>query len=177
MEQQKRGALYNTEFKSHALGRDLNSRWFGLSWTLMKICEKNKKGYCYVSQNRILGLLELYQDTLVSRRTLNRDLRWLEDSGFIKRVRRITGDGNGKFLFRPTLYKLTGKLFNFLYLMGKGLKNVFSFFRVPKLAHHLAYSYLHSGLKDSEDVGILWISHPDGSWEPKYSGRASPLKA
>jgi len=159
------------------LGLNLNSRVFGVSWALMKICEKNKKGYCYVSQNRLLGLLELYQNTVISRRTLNRDLWWLVDNGFLVRVRRITGDPSGKFLFRPTLYKLTGKLFNYLYLMGKGLKNVFSFFRVPKLAHYLASSYLHSGKDNCKDVEILWISHPDGSWEPKFCGKASPLKA
>ena len=177
MEQVKGGVPFNVRYKSLGLGSDLNSRWLSECWTLMKICEKNKKGYCYVSQNRILGLLELYHATQVSRSTLNRDLRWLEGDGFIKRTRRIKRDATGKYLFRPTLYKLTGKLFNYLYLLGRRLKTVFSFFRVPKWTHHLDLSILHSDKKSSEDVGILWITHPDGSWEPKYCGKAPPLKA
>jgi len=103
---------------------------------LLSVAKKHQKKYCFVSQRRIGELLDLYHDFGISNRTLNRDLRWLEDHAFISRVRRLRVTSSGKFVRDCTLYKFTGKLFNWLYLLGNRVKRFFSFFHLPKMADY-----------------------------------------
>jgi hypothetical protein len=112
----------------------MTSRCESICITLLSIAKSKQKKYCFVSQRHIEELLEKYHSLCISNRTLNRDLRWLEDNGFISRLRRLRLTREGKFVRDCTLYKFTGKLFNWLYLLGNRVKRFFSFFHLPKMA-------------------------------------------
>jgi hypothetical protein len=114
----------------------MSGRQEGILYALFGVCCKHKKYYCWPSQKKILELMARYQDLGFSVRTLNRDLRWLEDNGYISRLRRIRVGCGGKLVFCSTLYKFKGKAFNFLNSLGNRVKRLFSFFRLPKLAHY-----------------------------------------
>lgn len=104
--------------------------------TLLSVAKTHQKKYCFVTQKHIGELLDKYHKLGISNRTLNRDLRWLEDNGFISRLRRIRIGSGGKLVFCSTLYKFTGKLFNWLFFMGKRVERFFRFFRLPKVADY-----------------------------------------
>ena len=99
--------------------------------TLSSVCAKYGKAYCYPSQNTILRLLEEYHDVVISRRTLNRILRWLEDHGYFKRTRRHRAGPNGRMLFGTTMYELKKKIFIRLNLIKKWVDRVTTPLRVP----------------------------------------------
>lgn len=114
----------------------MESRYTAVLSTLVGVSKTHHKLYCYPSQTTILRLLSKYHGFEISRRTINRDLLYLESEGFIKRTRRLTERGIRAGRFSSTLYKFTGKTFNYLYGLGKWIKNVFSSYRVPKVAHN-----------------------------------------
>lgn len=130
---------------------------------LLGVAKKYKKFYCWVSQKRIEELLEKYQSMGMSNRTLNRDLRWLEDNGYISRLRRIRVNKEGKLVFCSTLYKFTGKLFNWLYSMGNRVKRLFSHFRLPALADYQLHQKQASSVGLPSDVELLLIKERDGT--------------
>lgn len=131
--------------------------------SLLSVAKAHKKKYCFVSQKRLEELVEKYHNLGLSNRTLNRDLRWLEDNGFISRLRRIRVGPEGKTLYCSTLYKFTGKLFNWLVYMGNRVKRLFSFFRLPKWAdNQLLQKRAYSPIA-SPSVKKLLISEKDGS--------------
>jgi len=131
--------------------------------TLLSVAKAHQKKYCFVSQKRIEELLKKYHDLGISNRTLNRDLHWLEDNGFISRIRRIRIGPGGKLIFCSTLYKFTGKLFNYLYFMGNRVKRFFSFFRLPKWADHQLSQKRASSNRDASSVEKLLIKVRDGT--------------
>lgn len=95
---------------------------------LNSIAQKYKKGYSYPSQEHILRLLARFYGIAISRRTLNRWLRVIEDCQYIQRVRRIRKLKNGQLRFNSTLYKLKRKAYVMLgatvrKLGGWGRKN------------------------------------------------------
>jgi hypothetical protein len=118
------------------------------------VAKKHQKKYCFVSQKRIQELLEKYHALGISNRTLNRDLRWLEDNGYISRLRRIRVGAGGKLVFTSTLYKFTGKLFNWLYSVGNRVKRFFLFFHLPKMADHQLTQKQASSLQPAASVEI-----------------------
>ena len=73
------------------------------------LCRVYGKRYCYPSQLKILDLLADRLDMFISIATLNRYLRVIEDSGLIKRTRRITCDPVKGLMFRSTLYVIRHK--------------------------------------------------------------------
>jgi len=75
--------------------------------TFNALNKKHGKLYCYPAQLKIMSLLALYHDTLISIATLNRWLRDLEEKGYIIRTRRIRKDKRLGIMFRSTLYKIT----------------------------------------------------------------------
>jgi len=81
--------------------------------TLLACQAKSGKRYCFPSQDKILELLKTHYGIERTRRWLNYRLRYLQDNGFIKRVRRIKRNGVGTLTFRSTLYFLTKKTFLF----------------------------------------------------------------
>jgi len=141
----------------------MTARQEALLISLLSVAKKHKKFYCFVSQKRLEELLKDFHRMAISNRTLNRDLRWLEDNRFISRLRRIRKGVDGKPLFTSTLYKFTGKLFNWLNSIGNRVKRLFSWFRLPKMADYKLTQ------KQASCVGGLlsadWIpfSEKDGS--------------
>lgn len=124
--------------------------------TLMGLAQHYKAKYCKPSQKKILDLCFRIHGVKMSRRTLNRLLRLLEESKTIERIRRLSKRhfDNGKFVesvpeincaspsqrnpedgrFKTTLYKFTGKCFNRMFLLARKLGNLFKFYRWPEWA-------------------------------------------
>ena len=110
---------------------------FAILSTLGGVGKRYKKPYCYPSQKTILELLKKYHQMVISKRTLNRRLRLLEDAGFFERVRRHFRDRvEDVMILKSTLYKFKRKLFNLMGSLIKQTKSFFSVFRVPFLAHN-----------------------------------------
>ncbi len=105
-------------------------------YTLLAVAKSHGKPYCWPSQKHICILVNKFYKISISRRTLNRILRKLEDNGLIIRIRRFTKEGIAAGRFASTLYKFKGKAFNYLISLGNRIKGLFSFFRVPKWAQH-----------------------------------------
>jgi len=114
----------------------MTSRCEAVVISLLSVAKAHQKKYCWASQAKIQELVNTYHRITLSNRSLNRDLRWLEDNGYILRIRRIRVDPQGRLVFCSTLYKFTGKLFNWLYAIGNRVKRLFTFFRLPKWADH-----------------------------------------
>ena len=87
--------------------------------TLIHLSSKYKKKYCYPSQEKILELLRKYHGIGISRRSLNRWLRHLENQGYFRRQRRITPDGEGSYRYKSTLYILGHKMFRMVKVFMK----------------------------------------------------------
>jgi len=104
--------------------------------TISSICSKYGKAYCYPSQLTIMRLLEEYHGIMISRRTLNRILRWLEDRGYFKRTRRHRAAPDGKIIFATTMYELKKKLFIRLNSMRKWVERVSIPLRVSTRAQY-----------------------------------------
>ncbi len=127
--------LFHSGLEGDAKRMIMSSRCESTVVSLLSVAKKYNKPYCFVSQKRILELLEKYHSYGISRRTLNRDLRWLEDNKFITRLRRFRKGPEGP-IFCSTLYKFEHKVFMWLYSMGNRVKRFFLFYRVPKMAHY-----------------------------------------
>jgi hypothetical protein len=141
----------------------MTTRCEAVVMSLLGIAKKYKKYYCFVSQKHIEELVLRYHAIGLSNRSLNRDLRWLEDNGYISRLRRIRVGAGGKLVYCSTLYKFKGKLFNWLYYMGNRVKRLFSHFRLPKLAdHQLLQKQASSPAPASFGKEVLFIDK-DGS--------------
>ena len=131
--------------------------------TLDSIQRKYKKRYCYPGQQTILKLLKAYHQEVLSLRTLNRMLRKLEDSGYLKRTRRITRLASGENKFQTTIYVLRKKAY---ILIGKLLK---------KVAHSVvsAFAAISAHIADDplEDPlpppGEKWLSQDDNLREAR----------
>jgi DNA-binding transcriptional ArsR family regulator len=74
--------------------------------TLHYLSSKNSKKYCYPSQLKLLTISEVVYSYRLSRATLNRKLRKLEDRGFIRRIRRLKRGRDNRIEFNTTLYIL-----------------------------------------------------------------------
>lgn len=99
--------------------------------TISSVCCKHGKAYCYPSQLTILRLVKEYHGIEISRRTLNRVLRWLEDHHYFKRVRRHRAGRDGRILFATTMFVLKKKIFIRLNSIRKWAERVSSPLRVP----------------------------------------------
>jgi len=128
---------------------------FAILSTLSGISAKHEKTYCYPSQRTILGLLKSYHQVKISRRTLNRRLKVLENEAYFERVRRILRGKDGAMIFRSTLYKLRWKLFNLMGSLRKEASALLHLLRVPFLANHLPF-----GRKASSPNGRPSVDNP-----------------
>lgn len=91
----------------------------GILMVLGGVSCKYGKRYCYPSQAHILRLLERFYLIKISRRTLNRHLKKLEQCHFFSRQRRhISGPGE-KMICRTTLYRLGQRLFKLVKTFGR----------------------------------------------------------
>ena len=141
----------------------MTSRCEAVCLTLLCVAKAHQKKYCWASQKKIQQLVDQYHKIGMSNRTLNRDLRWLEDNGYISRTRRIRVDPQGHLVFCSTLYKFTGKLFNWLYRIGNRVKRLFSFFRLPKWADHQLTQKPASSITLPGSVEKVLIKERDGT--------------
>jgi len=141
----------------------MTARQEALLISLLSVAKKHKKFYCFVSQKRLEELLKDFHRMAISNRTLNRDLRWLEDNRFISRLRRIRKGVDGKPLFTSTLYKFTGKLFNWLNSIGSRVKRLFSWFRLPKMADYQLAQKQASGVGGLSSSDCTSFIDKDGS--------------
>ena len=101
------------------------------------LCQKGGKNYCWPSQTKVIEILNNVHGISISRRTLNYHLRALEDNGFIRRIRRIKRDKNGRINFNSTLYCLLNKakkvLKNLIRLVGRCKSHFKALFRAVEL--------------------------------------------
>jgi DNA-binding HxlR family transcriptional regulator len=134
--------------------------------TLSSVCSKYGKAYCYPSQLTILRLVKDYHDIDISRRTLNRVLRWLEDHGYFKRTRRHRAGSDGKILFATTMYELKKKLFIRLNSIKKWVDRVSSPLRVPLRSQYRSIKKNEIFKNASGNVEILWKSDIEGKPSP-----------
>ena len=126
--------------------------------TLSSVCSKYGKVYCYPSQLTIMRLVKDYHDIEISRRTLNRVLRWLEDHGYFSRTKRHRAGPDGRMLFGTTMYKLKKKLFIRLNSIKKWVDRVSSPLRVPLRSQYKSQrkNEISSGIP--QPVEKLWNS-------------------
>lgn len=131
--------------------------------TLVGVAKHHNKPYCFVSQDRILELLERYHSWNISRRTLNRRLKELEDEGYFVRIRRHIRGSDGRLVMRSTLYKFCGKIFAWIGRVGRWALRLGRVFRVPGLAHN--YSLRESKVLNgvSPPKNIIVLKERDGS--------------
>ena len=138
--------------------------------TLSSVCGKYGKAYCYPSQETILRLASTYHGVEMSRRTLNRVLRWLEDHKYFKRTKRHRQGPDGRILFATTMFELKKKLFIRLNSLKKWLDWVSAPLRVPLRAPYRSHRKNAILLERFLPVEMLWktlqkvfhIIHPSG---------------
>jgi len=97
---------------------------------------KHKKHYIYMSQDKLLKLLEKYHDQNPSRRKLNYHLSDLEKRGFIARTRRWTRRKDGTIRGLASMFYLGPSAFSGLRSLAKLLGRFFNLTDVQKAAHN-----------------------------------------
>ena len=145
------------------LDYELRSRPMVILNALLGISKKHGKTYCWVSQERLVELAGEFGGVWMSRRTLNRDLRFLEDGGWIERIRRFRVGSDGKKVFTSTLYKFKAKVFNCLFSLGDSVKRLFLHYRVPKWVQYQLLQKQAFLDKSAASVEKLLIKERDGT--------------
>jgi len=92
--------------------------------------------WCIPSQRKILECLRKYHKINISKRTLNRILRWLVAYRYITRIKRHYRGNDGMMIFRSTCYVLRGKMIGWLGKMKSFLTRILDFLRVPSVAQY-----------------------------------------
>lgn len=149
---------------------NLKSRPMVVLEALLGIAKKHNKKYCWVSQEKLLELAGKFGGIWMSNRTLNRDLRFLENEGWIERVRRLHRSPEGKLVFACTLYKFKAKVFNALFSIGNAVKRLFSHYRLPRWAEYQLTQKRASSPAVASSVEILLIKERNGTvqgWNPR----------
>jgi len=149
---------------------NLRSRPLVLLSALLGIAKKHNKKYCWVSQLKLANLVGTYGGIWMSNRTLNRDLRFLEDEGWIERIRRHHKGPDGKIMFACTLYKFKAKVFNTLFSIGNAVKRLFTHYRLPRWAEYQLSQKRASSPVAASSVEKVLISEKDGrvsQWNPR----------
>lgn len=155
------------EDKNHG-PKELHSQKVAILMTLIGVAKCHNKPYCFISQAKQLDLLHRFHSWNISRRTLNRRLRELEDEGYFIRIRRHIKAPDGHLVLRSTLYKFCGKLFNWLYGIKSWIGRVFSVFAVPRWAQY-------NSKKESKVLSEP-LSYVNILWKTPKRGRASPIR-
>jgi len=111
---------------------------------------KYKKRYSFPSQNTLLANLKRFHKIEISKRTLNYHLKKLEDNFYIYRLRRISKNPAGCFVFNSTLYSLAKKSYLFMSRLFNNLKD--GFYSIKK---YLQRRYISSMKEREEDQHFL----------------------
>lgn len=105
--------------------------------TIAALSRNKKKRYCFPSQEALLKLLSKFYGVTRCRRALNYHLLYLEQNGYIHRIRRISKGDDGFPRFASTIYRLgkrgLGLLGNILGRLSQA--GVAAWGRVKKIAH------------------------------------------
>ena len=129
---------------------DLSSVDHAIIQTLNFYQGKYNKRYSFPSQNTLLSNLKCFHKIHISLRTLNRHLKKLEDNFYIYRLRRISKNTAGCFVFNSTLYSLAKKSYLYLSRLFNNLKD--GFYSIKKYLHR---RYLSSMKEREEDKHFL----------------------
>ena len=89
---------------------------------LTYLIRKSSKNYCFPTQAKILVILDTQYGCKLSRRSLNRHLRKIENENYIKRIRRISRGPNNEARFASTMYWIKKKVFTWLKQQAQYLK-------------------------------------------------------
>jgi len=143
--------------------RPIESQSEAILSTLGGVAKNHNKPYCWVSQETQMDLLSRYHFWNISRRTLNRRLRELEDENYFKRIQRHTKDKNGKLVLRSTLYILKAKFFAWAYRVGQWAKRFFNAFAVPKWAQYQVKPQQVSSSDNHVEGFSILLKEKDGS--------------
>ncbi len=77
--------------------------------TLAGLAGHHYRTWSYPTQEKILELLKRFTGRVMSRRTLNRHLKALQDGGWLRRIRRHVHDRKRGFVLRSTCYVIAGR--------------------------------------------------------------------
>jgi hypothetical protein len=110
---------------------------------LFKLAAWVGKAYVFPTQRKLVKLSGKWCGVEMSRRTLNRVLRSLEDAQYLERVRRHRKTSTGALELHSTLYKLKGRAFNLVYSGKVWGEKIFRVFRVPKMAQYPSTTERH----------------------------------
>ena len=149
---------------------NLRSRPLVVLQALLGIAKKHNRKYCWVSQKKLEELVGEFGGIWMSNRTLNRDLRFLEDDGWIERIRRLHRSPEGKLVFACTLYKFKAKVFNALFSIGNAVKRLFTHYHLPRWAEYQLSQKQASSPVVAPSVEMLLIKDKDGQvrgWNPR----------
>lgn len=111
-------------------------RRFAVLKTILKCAMAHGKFYSFPSQKTICKYLRLYYGIDRSERSVRRDIKWLKENKWLVVVRRTLRGCPGKKLFTSNLYKVCYKAFMLLKGTENLIKNIFSHFHRPKVAHY-----------------------------------------
>jgi len=157
----------------------MESRAEATLFTLLGIAKKCKKKYCYPRQSTVEKSLKSYHQFPISNRTLNRDLRKLEDEGYIRRTKRTYKPKNKPISFTSSLYRFRAKTFNWLFSLQNQVKRLFTHFRLPKWADNQLVQKRASISSASSGTNNVVIEGKDGSvWSYNHTtGERVVIKA
>lgn len=130
------------------------------------ICLKFKKLYSYPAQKTLLLLADKYHGLKCSLRTLNRDLRRMEDEGRMRRKRRLTRKGINRGRFTSTMYFLRRLAFKSAARLAKWGERVLSLSRLPNLANNKSQRENEIFKEVAPNVENLWKSPIQGRPTP-----------
>jgi len=105
---------YAAKAQAEAASTAIASRCYPLLLCINYLCGRGSKSYAYPTQSTLLLLLQRHYGVVISRRTLCRWLASLDDSGYIKRIRRIRRGLGGRPEYTSTLYILPAKARNLI---------------------------------------------------------------
>lgn len=136
--------------KAPSLGNVVNHPDFRIMQIIAGLSNFYGRNHCIPTQGKILELLRRYTGRVMSRRTLNRHLRALEDSGYVRRIRRHAVDKKQArgWVMRSTCYipmwRYACRLRDDARRIAKMLKISMkseSSIRVTKMAQYLEHLY------------------------------------
>jgi len=95
--------------QASAASASIASKYYPLLLCINYLCGIGSRSYAYPTQSTLCLLLQRHYGVSISRRTLCRWLASLEDSGYIKRIRRIRRGLGGRPEYTSTLYIIPAK--------------------------------------------------------------------
>lgn len=119
-----------------------------------------EKAYIFPSQDQIRRQADSRWGEPMSKRTINRHLRVLEDEGYFERVNRCHFINENNKKFKTTLYKLSGKLFSQVKSLEKRISNLGKFMRCPEWLRRKRQSEKDKAAKSDNRVPFMASHNP-----------------